>query len=613
MSIREEDNGNEVIKSKSPETIDPKSISTKITLKVKSGPGEIIGITERDCTDGFIDFSGIQFSDPGEYIISVIPSSPDVEKTEFTINILPEEDVIPQDSDGVEEEEVTGDRPIIAQIDQPSINLPPIEYNIGSSDDSNQQTKEVIGFMPYLYYYGDQIPERDISSMTLYQDGMVPAVIVSFADSKDLVRSRPPLDDTKFEIFLTSGSPNIKSIHLKFKLKDHIEKKNKTYIFTGTLDMEDFYKISYKSYNGTSFETLRKISKELGLGFNSNIKNTNDKMKWKNTGKEYSSFIYDIIEHSYISDSSFMLGYIDNYWCFNYVDIEKEWNRDISNDVGINTRGASDLGGGLNDSDKITKLFLTNEMAFNSSNNFISSYVLSNNSTKRSLEDGHFTRIKYYDVNSKSFMEFDVDALTTESDEVISLKGAPQDKKDFKENYKTKYLGRFDLDNVHQNYKYSEIQNRRNLDNLVKINAELTLPNINYNLYKYQKIRVDIVNVKETVTNDKKLNERLSGEWLITDISYIWRRGKMSQIVKVSRKELNKKEEELDSTTEPDNTVNNSEINENPINTKPNSVYQVGEEYTVRGSKDGKLYTITIESLSENGKEVVAKIIKKNG
>lgn len=613
MSIREEDNGNEVIKSKSPETIDPKSISTKITLKVKSGPGEIIGITERDCTDGFIDFSGIQFSDPGEYIISVIPSSPDVEKTEFTINILPEEDVIPQDSDGVEEEEVTGDRPIIAQIDQPSINLPPIEYNIGSSDDSNQQTKEVIGFMPYLYYYGDQIPERDISTMTLYQDGMVPAVMVSFADSKDLVRSRPPLDDTKFEIFLTSGSPNIKSIHLKFKLKDHIEKKNKTYVFTGTLDMEDFYKISYKSYDGTSFETLRKISKELGLGFNSNIKNTNDKMKWKNTGKEYSSFIYDIIEHSYISDSSFMLGYIDNYWCFNYVDIEKEWNRDISNDVGINTRGASDLGGGLNDSDKITKLFLTNEMAFNSSNNFISSYVLSNNSTKRSLEDGHFTRIKYYDVNAKSFMEFDVDALTTESDEVISLKGAPQDKKDFKENYKTKYLGRFDLDNVHQNYKYSEIQNRRNLDNLVKINAELTLPNINYNLYKYQKIRVDIVNVKETVTNDKKLNERLSGEWLITDISYIWRRGKMSQIVKVSRKELNKKEEELNSTTEPDNTVNNSEINENPINTKPNSVYQVGEEYTVRGSKDGKLYTITIESLSENGKEVVAKIIEKNG
>jgi hypothetical protein len=37
----------------------------------------------------------------------------------------------------------------------------------------------------------------------------------------------------------------------------------------GTLDIKDFYKISFKSYRGTSFEALKKMSTE--LGFNSNI------------------------------------------------------------------------------------------------------------------------------------------------------------------------------------------------------------------------------------------------------------------------------------------------------------------------------------------------------
>jgi hypothetical protein len=38
-----------------------------------------------------------------------------------------------------------------------------------------------------------------------------------------------------------------------------------------------------------------------------------------------------------------MIGYIDYYWCFNYVDIEKEWKRDISNDVGVISQGIQSM------------------------------------------------------------------------------------------------------------------------------------------------------------------------------------------------------------------------------------------------------------------------------
>ena len=109
--------------------VDPKSINTKITLSVKSGPGVIIGITEKEVVNGEIDFSGLQFDQPGDYVIAVTPTSNDVEGTEFSITIAPEEEIIAQDdSRGEEGKKPEGDRPIIAQINKPEVELKPIEF-----------------------------------------------------------------------------------------------------------------------------------------------------------------------------------------------------------------------------------------------------------------------------------------------------------------------------------------------------------------------------------------------------------------------------------------------------------------------------------------------------
>ena len=85
---------------------DPKTINTKVTLTVKSGPGVLIGINEKEVIDGVVDFSGIQFDTAGDYVISVTPTSTDLEGTEFNITISPEEDVIPQDGSKEEEKVV---------------------------------------------------------------------------------------------------------------------------------------------------------------------------------------------------------------------------------------------------------------------------------------------------------------------------------------------------------------------------------------------------------------------------------------------------------------------------------------------------------------------------
>jgi hypothetical protein len=551
--------------------LDPKTINTKITLKVKQGPGVIIGINELQSENGFVDFKDIQFSDPGEYVVSVIPSSPDLKETEFRISILPEEEFIAQEEEITKEESpVEGSRPIIAQIDQPAIKLEPMKFDATDNPEENKNIGIGMGFTPFFWYNGVQIPERDIKSMEIYYEDYVPKAMVTFKDTFGLIKAPETrsLNDTKFEIFLNSGSDILKSIHLKFKLEIQQDNKKGTVTITGLLDLKDFYKIGYKSYTGTSFEALRKISNELELGFNSNITNTNDSMKWRRNGTLTKDFIREIVKHSYISDESFMIGYIDYYWCFNYVDIEKEWKRDISGDVGIVSTGVQHLSEGT-ESDKIVPLVLTNDPSNNSSPFYFTNFKLNNNSTYQTTQMGTFTESKVYDRVKKQFLKFNIDSQTSTGDDKVILKGAPGDKSEMG-NYRTNYSGKIDTDNVHDNYLYAIDQNNRNLNELVKISIEMDLPQPNFNIYKYQKVRLDFINQKQTVNDNKILDERMSGEWIIIDIRFIWRMGSLNQRITAVRKELGKTIEEIEEqTTAPQKEVENSEINDNPVVDNP--------------------------------------------
>lgn len=612
------------ISSQSGTTINsiPNYDGVKVTLIKKSGPGELIGINERIVENGYVDFSGIQFDQAGEYILSIITSSDLIENSEVNITVLEEDDIITQDKsrgDDKDDKKVDGTRPIIAQIDKPTIILKPIEFKTTDNEQDNAEIAVGLGFTPFFWYNGYQISSRDIRSLELWYEGLVPRASVVFADSVGLMKKEGmALDDTKFELFLNSGTQNLKSIHLKFKLLSIIENKNGSYTATGTLDLPDFYKIRFKSYKGTSFEVLRQISNELQLGYNSNINNTSDEMNWINNGKLFKDFTDDIIQHSYISDTSYVLGYIDYYYCLNYVDIEKEWLRDISNDVGLISTGVNYLSKS-DDSGKIERLVLTNDKSTNSSPLHFSSYKLNNQSTKISVNKGYFTTSKVYDSNSKQFLVFDVDSQTSDGSKTIILKGAPGDNKSITDNYRTQYSGKLDTSNVHKNYYYSETQNRVNLDNMVRISVDLELPNANFNLYKFMKINITFVNERPTVSASEVIESRLTGEWVIIDIAYKWNKGNLKQTVRAVRKELGKTPEELknDQVAPPVKNVEvNTENNENPITptadeiktfksnaTPPNSVYKVGEIYLVNNDS-GKQYTITITEISDNGIEV---------
>lgn len=568
--------------------------------------GEIIGITEADFYDGIAEFPQLQFSDPGVYIISVIPSSQFLKQTEFTIVVKPEEEFIEQESTE-ETEPVTGDRPIIAQIDDPGIKLDPIEYTTTEPNDA-ADIADRSGIVPLIWYNGHQISNSDVKYFELYNDGIVPKAKLTFNDTLGVVKSPNgrSLSDTKFEVFLNSGSDLLKSIHLRFKIEKQKDNKNGTIDISGKLDIDGFYKVDSNSYDGTSFEVLRKISNEFKLGFNSNITNTNDKMKWRRNFIEQDSFIDNIIDHAYISDDSFTQGYIDYYWCFNYVDVEKEWKRDISNDVGLNSQGLQTLTS--TDAEKIKKLELLNDKSANDTVFYFSSFSLKNSSTSKLLDEGTYTVSKVYDRVKKQFLKFDIDSISSKGDDKVILKGAPGDASQMN-NFRTAYSGKMDTDNVHQNYHYAVSQNNRNMINLTNVKAELFLPQPNYNLYRYLKLKINFINEKETVSNENTYDQRLSGEWIIMDIRFIFSNGKLQQKVVAVRKEFGKTQEEKDNQVTKTEEKDNSEINENPTppTNRPNEEYIVGETYVVE-DKDGNRYELIVDELLFNGVDIKGTI-----
>ena len=596
-------------------------VNGKVILKVKSGPGVIIGDTERDIINNEVKFTGIEFDEPGDYVISVTSTSPDVDNTEFSVTVLPEPKNIEQpkspDKDDSKPEDVP--KPIIGQVDKPSVELPPMKFDKVNSQRDDNLVASQIGITPFVNYMGSPINDRDILSLRLFHDGIIPVVQITFKDSNNIIKSVGfPQDDTKFEVFFNSRSNNLKSIHLKFKIEEFTNLKNGNYSIYGTLDISDLYRIKYQTYNGTSYEILRNISKELKLGYNSNITNTDDKMPWRNVGDKQYTFIENVIKHSYLSEQSYMVGFIDYYYCFNYIDVEKEMKRENKDDKCINTAGIPD---GTTDDTKIIPLQLTTDKGENTSNVFIIEKNFENNSTSLALKEGYKTQTKYYDKTKKMFLIFDVDSTTSDESKSLILKGAKGDKESFDNNITTTYAGKIDTDNVHKNYNYAITQNKINIDNLNKIVLTVEVPNLNFSLYLYQKIKVVIVNQEPaTATNKESVQWRKSGDYIISEINFNWNGNSFKQELKLVRKEVGKNPEEIFQGTPPSapkDVKDPKQENPTPTTTDPivpvatNSIYVVSDVYTVENS-DGNRFLLTVTNVLSNGTDITAKISEIN-
>lgn len=458
--------------------------------------------------------------------------------------------------------------PGVTNIFGPTLYPTPISFDVStSSKDAQKEFVDGMGYLPFIWYNGAQIDINSVEYFHLYNDGIVPSLKLVFEDVTNLIGDRGfPLDDTKIKVFMNPRSSQLKPILLEFKIKTFSGSEG-SYKLGGVLDANQLYIKKFKSYkNMTSHKALQEVSKEIGLGFNSNISNTTDSMTWINTGSRTYEFIDQVVDSSYKSDDSFIISYVDFYYNLNYIDIEKELNRNINNELGVSSFGLEEISK-VPDKDKVSRLFITNDETHSSSSYFFKKYKVINNSTSVSLESGYLNKINYYDEVTKDFLVFDIDSITSTGDKSIILKGSPQDETFYNENIDIIYVGKTDSDNSHKNHKYSLVQNNKNIFDLQKIGLEVEMSNPNYNLYRFQKILVVIVN-QATTPAAPLINQRLSGEWLVTDIKYTYSDRKFSQILSLVKRELELSPDELSQESPPTSQVKSQ--TENTTNPEPN-------------------------------------------
>lgn len=431
------------------------------------------------------------------------------------------------------------------------------EYKEGVKDKDADDYSSTIGKLPYIVINGVTIESNQVSYFKLYNDRFLPEIEIIFRDPTNRIfDSKYPLDQQLVSILIRSNSDILMSIRMDFYITKFDSIKNrggdvedKVYELYGELNVP--YYIKNSSSKGSSYDVLKKIADQTDLGFASNIEKTNDEMMWINCGIDYvRKQIPEIVKRSYISDNTFTWAYVDFFYNLNYIDIEKQLME--------TTENAKTMAG----TEKVTgkqvtlPLILSTHPDKNTTSLYIDKYNLVNNSTDVNFTLGYQPYIYYYNIKDKNLSVVKLDTISTKGDKnnLIVMKGQPNDNNYNINQRKNYFLGKIDSNNVHKNYLYAEKLNEHNLEFLQKIRMNIVVKNVNFELYRFQPVRIEIYKIRELDDNlnpvtsanidaakntDKyKLNERLSGDWLIIGINYTYANSKLVQEITVVKREL---------------------------------------------------------------------------
>jgi len=431
------------------------------------------------------------------------------------------------------------------------------DYSKDIANNAEEVKADNIGKFPMMYINGIQIDSKHIQKMIISNNKFLPNIYIEFVDtSQQLIMDKFPVDESIVSIFKKSTSSGVMDLKmdfkiLNFKIINGVSGTSVTFKLYGILNADPLYLFHFEAYKDTTYNVLDKLSNDMKFGFVSNISNTNDEQSWINPGDFRLNFLKDIVSHSYIDDTTFLFGYIDFYYNFNYVDINKQLKSDISEQMNVGTQ--KELNKDCDDN--VTPLILTNIDDANSTNMFIDKYTVFQDSTEINIENGYRYRYSGYDKTEDHFKRYFLDSIT-DSDTGIVLKGNPYttDGILYEESISEKWMGKFDTYNVHTNFLQSELYNENNLNFLQKLKIVIKLKKPNFTLYRFQKLLLELYNLKKFDTleesnkqkddissidyYDSKIIHALSGEWLITAINYKFENGANEQEITLVKREL---------------------------------------------------------------------------
>lgn len=442
-----------------------------------------------------------------------------------------------------------------------------IKYEEYQSDINIDYWAGDIGAAPFIYVHSYDDDKKGglildlhfIISMKLYNNKFFPYLDIKFRDPTNFMADKlHPTDKTILSFFKRVNSDILMPIRLDFvitnyrMIKSQDDTNDRIYMIRAILFFNDI--TDTIGLKGTSFKVMKYLAKTAELGFASNIDNTDDEMVWINPGDYISEFIPDIVKYSYRSDKSFLWAFIDLYYNLNYIDIEEQLSQNTMDQKSVMSTPIITV----DKKTRVSNLIFSNHPNMKGSNLHIKKYNMENSARDVNWNIGYDAQIYYYDSIDNNAIDNQLDTISNpqRKTDKISLKSF-----DKLTNTRRYYMGIMDTDNVHKNFLYARKQNENNIKFLQKLKINIILDIPNMSVYRFQHVELVIYEI-DTFANDYaskniaktdsyRVNEKLSGDWLITGINFIYDSEQTQQEITLVKRELNKTydKERLDALT----------------------------------------------------------------
>lgn len=396
------------------------------------------------------------------------------------------------------------------------------------------------GGIRFAEYFGANSPLAQINNVILYDKlvisfrldltGFVPTIdlVVNNMDGT-FAQSNYPTDGDVITIYVKSKNPNHKSVSMDFRITSvsappSVDDRSYTTDFSvsGVLDIKELAKSLSYSHDGTSFNTLMDLSGRFGLGFASNITDTNDNMIRICPFDKAAAFMQDIILSMYLDDASFFTGYIDHYYYMNVVQVNDMIVTDFDPD---SVTYLNDVASRYRPDDNITefdaKFILSNSKAVYNTPFHISGFSIVNNTGSISLGSGYARNLVYYDKDPKLMQEVTVYPLVTNDVDQSTVVLRGRDNEDINSQMIQVNRNYQFASNVHNDWYHSMEINYLNNQELNKLGLVVRLRGANLFVHRYMIIPVYIVK-KELggESTSEELDVFASGNYVITGIVY---------------------------------------------------------------------------------------------
>lgn len=409
--------------------------------------------------------------------------------------------------------------------------------------------------LPIVYYYGIQLQSNNIKKLIVDSNKYMPLCYVCYIDEQNIMHDIGfPADNAKMTVILPSSSEGLSNIFMDFKIqKYNVELMRNSNVkkihIWGICSIDNLLVTEYKSYDKkSSYEIMSDIAHNTGCGMMSNVDSSLDKMTWINPGMHNYDFMQEVINKSWVGESGYIWGFVDLFYNINYIDIERSMSQDIKEIVWMQTNifNISNLNKVDKTSDTMmTTPYLTNEVSQLGSNIYFTGEQVMNQSTDISLKRGYLRNVHFYDIDGNweekggSYKQYNLDTITSSGvdNNSVYLKGEPGDLEFYKKNVTNHYLDKIDTSNMYGDYLWASIQNSENMYDLQKIAISIVLPIPNFNIRRFEKVKLVFFNSNQGVTNSA-VNVKLNGEWLCTGQSFHWSGDSLIQKVNLVKREL---------------------------------------------------------------------------